>query len=215
MQHPTSVWIHIGRAKHTINRMVSVLSKGLCTLDLKPKMAAKWSNWAQIHALCTKIWHKRMNYSECAQLSLVYNSVHETCAKRFLLHHSVAFWSPYTHGRRTQRKNIDMTFSVYFPHPTKIGMSVSQLYPKLRIMLKKWHFHDTPVQLVQNVHRLPSCVIGRHVTLLELMPIEQESERHGEKDDFNVICVSLHKGPRTKMGCSVIQQWPKSHIIHK
>ena len=50
--------------------------------------------------------------------------------------------------------------------PTKIRISFNQLFPKLRIMHKKGRFHDTPVQLVQNVHRFISCAIGPHVTLL-------------------------------------------------
>ena len=45
--------------------------------------------------------------------------------------------------------------------PTKIHMPVVQLH-------KKWRFHDTPVQLVQNVHwfasclNKPSCYTPRH-----------------------------------------------------
>ena len=50
---------------------------------------------------------------------------------------------------------------VWRSRPTKICMSVSQLYSKLRIMHNKWRFHDTPVQLVQNVHRSASCAIGQ------------------------------------------------------
>ena len=95
--------------------------------------------------------------------------------------------------------------------PTKIRMSVSQLYPKLRNM----HVSMTPVQLVQNVHRFTLCGIGRHVTLLGIIPIRQESEKHGAKYGFGVMCVSLHKRSRTMMGCSVIKLWPKSHNIHK
>ena len=45
--------------------------------------------------------------------------------------------------------------------PTKMRISVSQLYPKLRSIHKKGRFHDTPVQLVQNVHRFDSCAIGQ------------------------------------------------------
>ena len=64
--------------------------------------------------------------------------------------------------------------------PSKICMCVGQLYPKLCIMHKKWGFHDTQVQFVKNVHRFISGAIGRHVTLLDLVPIKLESERHGE-----------------------------------
>ena len=40
-------------------------------------------------------------------------------------------------------------------------MSVNQLYRKLRVIYKKGRFHGTPVQLVQNVHRITSCTIGQ------------------------------------------------------
>ena len=55
-----------------------------------------------------------------------------------------------------------MTFSVYFPYlcgklvQTKTRISLSQQYSKLRIMYLKGLFHDTPVQLAQNVQRFPS-----------------------------------------------------------
>ena len=63
----------------------------LYMLDLKPIGGAKWSNCAQIQGLCTRkfSWHKSLTYPECAELSLVYCSVHETCAERFFLHRSV------------------------------------------------------------------------------------------------------------------------------
>ena len=48
--------------------------------------------------------------------------------------------------------------------PTKIRISVSQLYPKFRIMDKKGRFHDTPVQRVQNEHRFASGAIGKSHT---------------------------------------------------
>ena len=40
--------------EHTPNSTVSVLFKALCTLDLKPSGAARWSNYAQNRTLCTK-----------------------------------------------------------------------------------------------------------------------------------------------------------------
>ena len=143
-----------------------MLFKGLCSLDLKPRGAANWSNCDQIHALRTNNWQKSLNCPECAQLSLVYCSVYETCVERFLLHYSVALCSPYTPGRKKTKNTLNMTFSVYFPYlvltsPSKICMCVSQLYPKLRIMHKKGHFHDPPVQLVQTLHRFASCAIGQ------------------------------------------------------
>ena len=57
----------------------------------------------------------------------------------------------------------------------------------------------TLVQVVKNVHRFASCAIDRHVTLLVRMPIQQETEKYGEKHGFGVICVSMHKGTRTAM----------------
>ena len=109
--------------------------------------------------------HKSLTCPEYAQLNLVYCSVRETCAERFLLHYSVAFFSPYI-SRRKKTKNIFSVKSVPVcrSRPTKICISVCQLYPKLRIMVKKGRFHHTLVQLVQTVHRSASCAIG-HVLL--------------------------------------------------
>ena len=57
--------------------------------------------------------------------------------------------------------------------------------------------------------------IPSHVTLLGLLQIPHESEKHSKKHWFGVICVSLQKGPRTKIGSSVIKLWAKSRIINK
>ena len=46
---------------------------------------------------------------------------------------------------------------VCITRPTKIRNSVSQLFLKLSIMDKKGRLNETPVQLVQNVHRFASC----------------------------------------------------------
>ena len=46
MQHSNSVLMHIRKRSNT----VSVLFKALCTLDLKPRGPAKWSNSSKIHA---------------------------------------------------------------------------------------------------------------------------------------------------------------------
>ena len=45
--------------------------------------------------------------------------------------------------------------------PTKIRISLSQLYRKLRSIHKKVSFHDTQVQLIQNVHQFASCAVGQ------------------------------------------------------
>ena len=144
MKHSISVWINIGKAKHTPTSTVTVLFEALCTLDLKPRGNAKWSNCAQIHALSTKNWHKSMNCPECAQLSLVYCSVHETCAAWILLHYSVPFGSPYIAGsKKTGHPKQDilsvLSVLVFRTRPTKTSTCVSQLYPKLRIMHKNEH----------------------------------------------------------------------------
>ena len=88
----------------------------LCTLDLKRGVAAKWCNCEEIHALCTKNWHKSLDCPECAQLSLVYCSEHESCAERFTLHNKVAFCSSDIPGIKKTKNTLNMTFSVYIPY---------------------------------------------------------------------------------------------------
>ena len=61
-------------------------------------------------------WYKSLNSPECAQLSLVYCSVHETIAERLFLHYCVAFCSPYISGRKNTKNTLNMRFSVYFPY---------------------------------------------------------------------------------------------------
>ena len=91
--------------------------------------------------------HKSLICPECAQLSLVSCSVHETCEDRFLQHYSVAFSSP--------------CIPVWRTRSTKNRIFGSQLYQKLRIIYKKGRFHDERVQLFQNVYRFTSCAIGQ------------------------------------------------------
>ena len=95
-----------------------------------------------------------------------------------------------------------LSVPVWRTRPTKTRISLSHMYRKLGSIHKNGRFHDTPVQRVQNVHCFDSCSKGQ---VLGLMPIQQESEKYGGKHGFGVICVSLHKGPGTKMGCSVMQ----------
>ena len=134
-----------------------------------------------------------------------------TYAEGFLLHYCVALFSPYISGRKktknTKKYHILSLISVplWRNRPAKIRSSLSQMYEKLRSIQKKGRFHDKPLQLVQNVHRFDSSAIGSHVTFLGLMPIQHESEICGEKHGSGVICISLQKGPGTKMSCSVIQ----------
>ena len=82
-------------------------------------------------------------------------------------------------------------------------------------MHKKLCFLDTSVACRECAPIRIERYSSSHATLLGLMLIRHECEKYGEKHGFSVICVSLHKGPRNKMECYVIQLWPKPHIIHK
>ena len=57
-------------------------------------------------------WHKSLNSPECAQLSLMYCSVHETCAERFLLRYSVAFCSPHIPGKKKTKNTLSIILLV-------------------------------------------------------------------------------------------------------
>ena len=50
-------------------------------------------------------WHKSLTCSKYAQHSLVYCSVHETCAEWLLLRYSVIFYSPYIPGRKKSKNS--------------------------------------------------------------------------------------------------------------
>ena len=118
MQHTTSVWIHIRIAKHTPNSMVSVLFNALCIQDLKPRTADKWLNCAQFHSLCTRkedFLPQILTCPECVHLSLVYSSVHETYAERFILNCSVRCCLPYILHKKKTYNTLNI-FSVYFPY---------------------------------------------------------------------------------------------------
>ena len=137
-----------------------MLFVALCTLDLRPRVAAKWSNCEPIRALRTGniVFHAK----KASLVQNVHNSVSctespWTCAERLILHHSAAFYSPYITDRKKTKNRT---------RPTKIRISVSKLYRKFRIMNKKGRLYDTPVQLVQNVHRFASCAIDCDVILL-------------------------------------------------
>ena len=97
-------------------------------------------------------WHKSLNCPECGQLSLVYCSVHKTCVKRFLLHYSAAISSLYIPAERKQKHiKYDISSVISVPdcrtRPKLNLISVSQLYPKLRILDKIGRFHYTLVQI--------------------------------------------------------------------
>ena len=150
-------------------------------------------------------WHKS---PQCAQLGLVNCSVIETRAQRFFLHYCVTIvFTVYPWQKEKEKYPIYDIFSVLSLHvcrisPTKICISVSQLYQKLFIMYKKGRFHDTPVELVHNVHRFASCSIGRHVTLLSPYSTKAKTMM---KSMVSGLYVSLYKGSRTKMGYSKTQ----------
>ena len=120
----------------------------------------------------------------------MYFSVHETCAERFLLHYSIAFSSPCILFSKKTQNTLDITFFsvisvlVCRTRPTNSRISVSELYPKIRIRDKKGRFLETLVQLVQYVHLFTACAIGRHVKLLGIQP---GGEKYGEKHGFGVI----------------------------
>ena len=109
---------------------------------LKARGHATWSKWAQIYAYAQEIkfcWHKSLTCPECAQLSLVYGSIHETVAKRFL------------------------------------RISVSQLHPKLRSILKKGRFHDTNATCPECSQIRLVSFRPSHVKLLASTHIQHES----------------------------------------
>ena len=108
--------------------------------------------------------------------------------------------SPFLHHISLQKENekqpkYDIFSIVFVPvcriRPTKI--LISQVYPKLRIMEKKGHFHDTSATC-------PECLPIRlmryrpiHVSIFGLMPIQYEREKLGKKYGYCVICVSAQR----------------------
>ena len=76
-------YLHIRKAKDTPNSTSSVLFKALCTLELKARGAAKWSNWAKYSCIMlrkesfpdTQAWLVQKVYN-----CLVCSSVHEKYA---------------------------------------------------------------------------------------------------------------------------------------
>ena len=222
MQYSTSVWIHIGKAKHLPNSMVLALFKPLCTLYLKPRGYAKWSKCVQIYAIQRKqfSWHKSLHCLECAQFSLVYCGVHGTYAEQFLLQHSAVFCSPYIPSRMKTKKHPKYAFFTVLSVrmcrtcPTKIRMFVSQMYPKLRIMYKKWRLNDTNATCPECA---PTRILRYRTSCYTPRPYAHKARKRKRRWKYGpgVIWVRLHKGSRTKMGCSVIKLWPKSNIIHK
>ena len=144
MQDSTSEWIHIRKAKHTPNSTVLMVFKNMCTLDLKLGGAAKCSKCAKIRGLCTgnkvfltKIWlvQNVHNSISCTVVSMkhVQSSYSYTIASPFVHHTSLAEKKP-----NTLIHDLFSVLSVRVSRtrPTKICISVSQQYSKLRIVLK-------------------------------------------------------------------------------
>ena len=156
LQHSPSVGIHIRKAKQTPNSTVSVLFKALCTLHLKPRLPAKWSNCAQIYALCTG---NKDFLTQMFELSRVCTTQSEVRSSPWNMCRAIpaAQWYHFLLTKYTWQKEIQKhpkyhIFSVISVHvcrtrPTKVHISVSQLYPKLRSIHNKECFHDTPLQL--------------------------------------------------------------------
>ena len=113
MQHSTSVWINIRKAKHTTNSTPLVVSKAPCALDLKPEGAPKFPNCTKIRALYKGNKVFLTQKFDLSRLCTTQSRVHETRADWFFLHYGVALCSPYINCRK-RRKN--MIFSVYFPN---------------------------------------------------------------------------------------------------
>ena len=99
----------------------------------------------------------------------MHNSV--LCTVVFMKHvqsgSSCTIVSPFVHHLSFAEKKTKcdifsaISVAVCRTRPTKIRISVSQLYPKLRNIHMKRYFRDTPGQLVQNVHRFAWCALGR------------------------------------------------------
>ena len=152
MQYSASVWIHIRKSKHKPNSTVLVLLKDLCTLDVKPRRAAKWWDCAEIHALCTKYCFPDTKVWIAQN---IHNSVSCTLVS---IKHSLR-------GKKKKNPKCDFFSLLSVPvcrtRPTKIRISVSKVHSNLRIMDKKGRFYDTPKEIVQNMHRFASGSIGQ------------------------------------------------------
>ena len=185
MQFSTSIWIHIRKAKDTPNSTVSVLFKALCTLDLKPRGAA-------VIELCPNscIMHMKQSFLDTKVWLLQNVHISVSCIV-------VSKKRVFLCGELVQQR-----FASHKPTLPKVT-------PHRKQRTFPWHTSAT----------FPVCasfrLMHRHVTLLGLMHIDHESGKYGEKHGFVVICVSLHKGPGTTIGCSVIQHQANSRIILK
>ena len=155
---------------------------------------------------------------EYAQLSLVYCSVHETRADQLVLHYSVAFFHHTSLAKREPKNTLQndifnvLSVPVWRTRPTKIACPKAHNTQSCALCTRK----DVSVIFQCNFSRMfnDSTLAVKSKSCFTPWPILHDSEKHGEKHGFAVSCVSLHKGPRTKMYCSVIQLQAKSRIIH-
>ena len=169
MQHATSVWKHMRKAKDE-NCTVSVFLKALWTLELKPTGDVKWSNCVQIHVihkkqsfLDTKIWivHNAQNSVSCSAVSMKYVQRGSSCTivSPFVHHTSLAEGIP--------KNTVNMIFSVYFPYlcAELVQPRFACPYANCKQSYAFCTWNDvsmTPVKLLQNMHRFASCAIGLH-----------------------------------------------------
>ena len=86
-----------------------------------------------------------------------------------------------------------------------------QTVPKFTHYAQERAFEDTPVELVQSVHRFALCGLyssaKRNYNYSYNYNYAHIARRRKiwQKSMLSVLFASLHKGPRPKMGCSVIQ----------
>ena len=127
-------------------------------------------------------WHKSLKCPECAHVSVVHCSVHETCAERFLLHCSFAFCSPYIPGRKKTKNKC--TFRTYVQNSFNKDSHVRKpTVPKVTHNGQKRTFPW---------HTTATCPEGLPIRVMRYRP-SHESEKHGKKHGFIVICVSAQR----------------------
>ena len=210
MQHSSSVQIHIRKAKHTQKNTASVLSKALWKLDIKPRRCAKWSKCVQIHTLCTgsKVCStKKFDLSRmCTIQSHVLQCPWNICRAVPI----VSSFVPISLAKRKAKTPAIWHFQCTFRTCVRNSSNQDshqrkQTVLKLLIMHKKGRFHDTTVQHVQNVCYRTWCYTYH--------PIQQESEKHGEKKSRFRCDLSL-SAQRTSSQDRLLRHPTVSKITH-
>ena len=140
--------------------------------------------------------------------------------KRFLLRYRVAFSWPYLPGRRKTKKHPKyhifsvISEPVWRTRPTKIRISLCQLYRNLSSIHMYERFRDTTVTLVQKVHRFDSCAIGQVMLHSSALCPYSTKAKTMVKSTVSVLFASLcakDREPRFDAPWSNT----KSRIIHK